>query len=357
MQPIPSDRYTIYFNDSGYQALNKWLLQNRYSMLIILCDDNTSQHCLSRLLPRLETEVPIEIIEIEPGEEMKTIQTCQNLWEALMDLGADRKSLLLNLGGGVISDLGGFVASTFKRGIDFINIPTSLLGMVDAAIGGKNGVDLGGAKNQIGTITPPRMVLVDTQYLQTLDVLQMQSGMAEMFKHGLIANRNYWNEFLDLTDEDSARFDNLIRESVAIKNNIVLQDPTENGVRKALNFGHTIGHALESHFLGSEQSVLHGHAVVAGMIMEAFLSMRLGLLTKESYLEISEVLKNYYPHIKIAASDVISILSLLIHDKKNEYGVVSFTLLCDIGKVVIDQQVSDDMIKEAFAQYAGVDIF
>jgi 3-dehydroquinate synthase len=351
MQPIQSAGYKVHFNEEGYEALNALLESGKYSSVFAIVDTNTNEYCLSNFLSGIETETAVEIIEIEPGESLKTIATCVELWDILTDFGADRKSLVINLGGGVITDLGGFVAATFKRGIDFINVPTTLLGMVDAAIGGKNGVDHGSLKNQIGTITPPKMVLIDTAYLLTLPQNEMRSGLAEMLKHGLIADKEYWKQFLDLSRIDFAEFDHLIYDSVKIKNTIVMQDPTENGIRKALNFGHTLGHAIESHFLKSGKPVLHGEAIAAGMILESFISMQKQLLTATEYLEVKASIKNIFTDILFAENDVNCILALLIHDKKNEYGSVLFSLLDGIGKIAVNQNTENETIIHAFEDY------
>lgn len=285
MQSIKANDYSIYFNHEAYEMLNSWISNYNYSKLFILVDETTNEFCLPKLLPLLEVEIPIEIIEIEAGEEMKNISTCVEIWSILADLGADRKSALLNLGGGVITDLGGFVASTFKRGIDFINIPTTLLGMVDAAIGGKNGVDLGALKNQIGVINAPKLVLIDTDFLETLPQNHMKSGLAEMLKHGLIFDKTYWNQFKDLKDLNFDDLDQLIHRSVEIKNEIVCQDPTETGVRKALNFGHTLGHAIESHFLETPTLLLHGEAIAIGMVLESYISRKKTLFLQQNILK------------------------------------------------------------------------
>ena len=192
MQSIAANGYPIVFSENGYEYLNDLIEKNKYSIIFILSDTNTNEYCLSRFLPLLATNKTIEIIEIESGETEKNITTCVEIWSILTELGGDRKSLLINVGGGVITDIGGFVASTFKRGIDFMHIPTTLLAMVDASVGGKNGVDLGNLKNQIGVINVPKLVLIDTDYLSTLPQNEMRSGLAEMLKHGLIADADYW---------------------------------------------------------------------------------------------------------------------------------------------------------------------
>ena len=351
MQSIKANDYSIYFNQEAYEMLNSWISNYNYSKLFILVDETANEFCLPKLLPLLEVDIPIEIIEIEAGEEMKNISTCFEIWSILADLGADRKSAILNLGGGVITDLGGFVASTFKRGIDFINIPTTLLGMVDAAIGGKNGVDLGTLKNQIGVINAPKLVVIDTDYLETLPQNQMKSGLAEMLKHGLIYDKKYWNQFKDLKELNFDDLDQLIYRSIEIKNEIVLQDPAENGIRKALNFGHTLGHAIESHFLETEKPLLHGEAIAIGMILESYISKEKKLITEEVYIEIKSTLLAVFGKHIFFSNDIEAILNLLIHDKKNEYGTVQFALIQKIGAYIINQSADNQMIVEAFEDY------
>lgn len=353
MNTILATDYSIFFNENGYTELNVQLQEKKYSKIFILVDEHTNEYCLPKFLPLLATEIPFEIIEIESGELHKNIETCTEIWSVLTDLGADRKSLLLNLGGGVITDLGGFIASTFKRGIDFVNIPTTLLGMVDASVGGKNGVDLGALKNQIGTITNPQMVLVDTRFLATLPQNQMRSGLAEMLKHGLIFEQNFWNQFLNLAELNSDDLDLLIHQAILIKNEIVKQDPKENGIRKALNFGHTLGHAIESYFLENNQktTLLHGEAIAVGMILESYISLKKKLISAEAYSQIKETLKSIFGIIEILENDLAPICDFLIHDKKNEYGKVQFVLLDGIGKVKLNQEVATDIIMSAFNNY------
>jgi 3-dehydroquinate synthase len=356
MQVIKANNYSIYFNENGYEKINQFLEQNIYSIIFVLVDENTNEHCLTKFLPNIATDVVIEIIEIEAGEDLKNISTCLEIWSILSDLGADRKSLIINLGGGVITDLGGFVASTFKRGIDFINVPTTLLGMVDAAIGGKNGVDLGNLKNQIGVINNPKMILIDTDFLDTLETREIKSGLAEMLKHGLIYDKNYWNTFvkqieLDSKNIDLKNLDSLIHRSIEIKNEIVNQDPTENGIRKALNFGHTLGHAIESHFLDLENPLLHGEAIAIGMILESYISKEKNLLSNEEYHQIKYILSEVYEKVNFSSEAIDSILNLLIHDKKNEYGKIQFALLNTIGKTKINETTDFDIIRKSFDDY------
>lgn len=240
MESIQTASYAIHFNASAYEAITAYLSENNFSKIIILVDENTHEHCLSHFLSNTHFDSSPDIIEIPQGEVNKTIETCLEVWRSLSELSADRKSLLINLGGGVVTDLGGFVASTFKRGIKFINIPTSLLAMVDASVGGKTGVDLDLSKNQIGTITFADMVLVDSEFLDTLPQNELRSGFAEMLKHGLIRDKKYWEQMRDLSVLKLEDLDTLIYHSIAIKNEIVKEDPRELGVRKFLNFGHTL---------------------------------------------------------------------------------------------------------------------
>jgi 3-dehydroquinate synthase len=353
MQTIQANNYPIYFNEQGYEALNLHLKSNKYSKVFIIVDSNTNEFCLSTFLPYIETELTIEIIEFVAGEENKNIDTCVQIWNVLTELGADRKSLVINLGGGVVTDLGGFVASTFKRGVDFINIPTTLLSMVDASVGGKNGVDLGNLKNQIGVFNFPVMVLIDTQYLESLPQNEMRSGLAEMLKHGLIYDKAYWEQFLDLKATDFADFDELIYQSVVIKNEIVTIDPTEKNIRKSLNFGHTLGHAIESYFLENKNktTLLHGEAIAVGMILESYISYNKKLITETEYLEIKTTIKAIFDEIVFAENDIDPILEFLVHDKKNEYGTVQFALIEGIGKTKINQSVENELILEAFNDY------
>ena len=353
MQTIIANNYPIYFNESAYEQLTIFLKESHYSNLFIIVDSHTTEECLPVFLPYLATELTIEIIEFEAGEINKNIETCIEIWNALTELGADRKSLVINLGGGVVTDLGGFVASTFKRGVDFIHIPTTLLAMVDASVGGKNGVDLGNLKNQIGVINVPKMVLIDTDYLGTLPQSEMRSGLAEMLKHGLIHDKEYWEQFLDLTKLDFTDFDTLIHRSIAIKNDIVMQDPTEKNIRKALNFGHTLGHAIESYFLESKDknTLLHGEAIAVGMVLESYISWQKKLIIEQEYKQIKNTIKNIYDTIAFADSDIRPILDLLIHDKKNEYGTIQFALIEGIGKIKINQLVENELILKAFQDY------
>jgi 3-dehydroquinate synthase len=353
MTPIQSNTYTIYFNETSFLYLENLLQPNVYSKIFVLVDENTNELCLPYFLSNLPTEIEIEIIEIEAGEENKNMYTCIDLWHTLIDLEADRKSILLNLGGGVITDIGGFVASTFKRGIDFINIPTTLLAMVDASVGGKTGVDLGNLKNQIGVINEPKSVVILSKFLETLPSNQMRSGLAEMLKHGLIYDKLYWDKLKNLNDLNTDDLDVLIKQSIEIKNNIVSQDLKENGIRKALNFGHTLGHAIESYCLESEDKnqLLHGEAIAIGMILESHISYQSNFISKDDYAEIKYIITDVFEKIVFNEYDIQNILNLLVFDKKNEFGNVQFTLLNKIGESKINQIVDESLILLAFEDY------
>lgn len=351
MDSIISASYAVHFNDLAYNAINSHLAKANYSKVFILVDENTHNYCLAQFMSEINGDYQYEIIEIESGEINKNIETCTQVWQVLSELDADRKSVLINLGGGVVTDLGGFVASTFKRGIDFINIPTTLLSMVDASVGGKTGVDLGALKNQVGVINQPVMVLVVSNFLKTLEERQLQSGFAEMLKHGLIKDSSYWTSLKPLSNFND--IDSLIYHSVSIKNEVVLKDPTEQNLRKILNYGHTLGHAVESYFLESENHdlLLHGEAIAAGMILEGFLSYKLTSLPLEELEDIKSTFLSRYKKVEFTDHDIQNILKLLKFDKKNSHGNINFVLLKNIGDTVIDIKVPEELLHEAFAYY------
>jgi 3-dehydroquinate synthase len=344
MKSITNSSYSIHFQSNAYRELNTFIATHEPSCIFILVDENTMEHCYPVLMPQIVTTSRIEIIEIEAGEEFKNIETCSGVWSALIELGCDRKSLIINLGGGVVTDLGGFIASTIKRGISFVHIPTTVLGMVDAAIGGKNGVDIGHLKNQIGVIVPPEMTLIDPTYMYTLDKRQLLNGSIEMFKHGLIADRNYWNQMIKIGDHYlSEEFENLIYQSAVIKNNVVNTDPYEQGPRKALNYGHTIGHAIESFCLSTsdQDSLLHGEAIAAGLYLESYLSHLHTGLSKNDFQEIKKWYRNLNRKLSFSDSDIKKMLGLMTHDKKNVNGEIRFVLLTSIGRFKTDQTVPE----------------
>lgn len=353
MNEIQAENYSVFFAEHGFQNLSQILANGGYSKIFILTDSNTTEYCLPYFLQRLETTLAFEIIEIEDGEVNKTIETCFEVWSVLSEYEADRKAIFISLGGGVVTDLGGFVAATYKRGIDFISVPTTLLAMVDASVGGKTGVDLGGLKNQVGLFANPQMVLVDANFLETLPGNEMRSGLAEMYKHGLIADISYWNQLKDLSNFTTNDLELLIYHSVQLKNEIVLQDPKEKNIRKKLNFGHTLGHAIESYHLNNDElpTLLHGEAVAIGMILESNLSLQKGYISELFYNEIKTVLNAVFPQILLSEKDIEACLQLLVHDKKNELGCVNFTLIKENGVAVINEEVTTEMIINAFTDY------
>ncbi len=344
--------YKVSFSDKGYAELNQ-VLQNQYSAIFLLVDTNTKKYCLPYLKEQIDLLKNKPVITIQAGEVNKHLESCQEVWQQLSDLGADRKSLLINLGGGVVTDLGGFVAAAFKRGIDFVNIPTTLLSMVDASVGGKTGVDLGGLKNQIGIITNPKLVVVDAHYLKTLPDNEYRSGYSEMLKHGIIRDANYFKTLAEYKSLEENDITPHIHHSVNIKNDVVTEDPYENELRKILNFGHTLGHAIESYFLttAGKQTLLHGEAIAIGMITEAFLSTKLTGLSMEAAMKIKTVFLNIFPKIQFEEKDITAILALLKYDKKNSHGKVKFVLLEAIGKPAIDIEIAEDNFVAAFDFY------
>ncbi|MFP4846816.1 3-dehydroquinate synthase [Winogradskyella sp. PE311] len=356
MKSIVTKNAIVHFNSEVYVELNNYVKTSNPSIIFVLVDTNTHEYCLPNFLAQLESgDIVVEVMEMPEGEDHKTIDICTGVWEALSDYNADRKSLLINLGGGVVTDLGGFVASTYMRGIDYINVPTSLLAMVDASVGGKTGVDLGHLKNQIGIISEGSMVLIDTSFLSTLPQNQMVSGYAEMLKHGLIYNKGYWDTLTNLQDLDISHLDQLIYDSVIIKNKVVSEDPTEQGLRKILNFGHTLGHAIESYFLGNADKtpLLHGEAIAIGMILEAYISTKICSLAPKEFLDIKNSILKTFSKALITERDIEIIIGLLKHDKKNSYGKVRFVLLEAIGQPKINCEVDNTIILEAFKDYIG----
>lgn len=350
MKSIQSTSYPVHFQENAYSKLNQYLEENSHSTLFILVDENTNEHCLPKLMGVLATDAVIEIVEIESGEINKNLDTCVNLWNVLTELGADRKSVMINLGGGVITDMGGFVASAYKRGIRFINIPTTLLSMVDASVGGKTGVDLGVLKNQIGFFSDPEMVLIDIDFLETVPAEEIISGTAEVIKHGLIYDENLWE---DVKENGLKNIDYLIHRSVEIKNEVVLEDQRESSLRKILNFGHTIGHAVESYFLESahKKTLTHGQAISLGMITEVYISHHLLGFPKEKMEAIKNHILALFGTVPILKEDYDSVLDYMKHDKKNVGDQVNFVLLEAIEKYKIDCKVSAKLIKESLDYY------
>ena len=350
---IQAQHYQVYFNDEGFDFLNRFVAEQHPSKIFLLADKHTNECCTPIVLSVLATDIPLEIIEIEAGEPHKHIDTCTQVWYALSELGADRKSLLINIGGGVVTDLGGFVASTYMRGIPFINVPTSLLAMVDASVGGKTGVDLGALKNLVGVINNPQGVVIYPDFLATLPTEELRSGMAEMFKHGLISDEAYWHKMCNLSELTEAHLGSLIYESVVIKNEVVTQDPTEKGLRKTLNYGHTLGHAIESYCLQNpnRERLLHGEAIAIGMVLVTYLSVKELGFSMDKCDQVKAVLGEYFRKQDFSYEEITDICQLMRFDKKNISGNVHFVLLEAIGKPKIDCIVPYEEIYKAFEYY------
>ncbi len=353
MQSILSTNYYVHFQENAYRSLHVYLEENFHSKIFILVDSNTLKHCLPFFLDRAKLNIAIEIIEIEAGEVFKNIETCNYLWNQLSERGADRKSLMINLGGGVITDMGGFVASTFKRGLKFINIPTTLLSMVDASVGGKTGVDLGALKNQIGLFSNPEMVLVDMDFLNTVSKREMRSGLAEIIKYGFTFDEKLWNTIKEFTEIDMKNISNLVYKSVVIKNDVVLQDLHENNLRKSLNFGHTIGHAIESYFLESavKQRLTHGEAIAVGMVIELYYSSQMFGFPMELTQALKTFVNTFYGKVNIEKEDLAEITNLMKYDKKNVSGKVNFVLLERMENCKLDIQLDPKLIEKGLLYY------
>ncbi|WP_294298631.1 3-dehydroquinate synthase [uncultured Chryseobacterium sp.] len=337
--------------NDNFSQLNDFLHEKSFSKIFILVDENTHEYCLPVLLGNMETDLGFEILEIEAGEEMKNIQTANQLWEILTEMQADRKALVINLGGGVITDMGGFVASTYKRGIPFINIPTTLLSMCDASIGGKTGIDLMHYKNMVGTFTFPERIFVYPKFLETLPFKELRSGFAEMLKHGLIADKMHWENLIRINKPDMVGIIPHIETSMNIKQEVVDKDFQEKNIRKTLNFGHTIGHAVESLCLRQGNPVLHGEAVAMGMITETYLAYLDQLIPEEDCTLIIESIQKYYPYLDISDFKDEEIFSLLLNDKKNTDSRINFSLLSGIGTCLFDHSCSQENITKALEFY------
>jgi 3-dehydroquinate synthase len=331
MKIIRSDNYDVCIGKESLVHFNF----SDYSTLAILVDENTKKHCLPLLLTQLPSLSNSLIIEIQSGEENKNLSACSLIWEELSKHNFDRNSLLINLGGGVIGDMGGFAVSTYKRGIDFIQIPTTLLSMADASIGGKLGIDFNGLKNQIGLFKNPKSVLIYPKFLETLAENQLNSGFAEIVKHALIADANLWNKLKETSFSD-IDWEDIIAKSVQLKNKIILDDPFEKNARRRLNFGHTFGHAIESYYLERGTPILHGEAVFLGVILE----LELSNITGQEKSEIKNfILSNFaLPHCPPKSE----IAKHLTNDKKNQSGKINFSLLSGIGNCSIDNLFSID---------------
>ena len=353
MKKIKTNHYDIFISNQNSSLIKKFISKNKYSKVFILVDSNTNKYCLDLFLKKHLSGIDFKIVKIKEGEENKNTKNLYSAWTKISKLGGDRNSLLINLGGGLVSDLGGFVASTYNRGIDFINVPTTLLSIVDASIGGKVGINIGRLKNQVGVFNYPKLILIDTSFLETLPKREITSGFAEMLKHGLIFEKNYYKTLSELKNIDSKLSTELIYNSIKIKNEVVNRDPKEKNFRKILNFGHTLGHAIESHFLGKKKTktLLHGEAISIGMILESYISYKILKLPYEQCRNIKQTINNNFKKVKINKEDLKSIVRLIKFDKKNRGEKVLFVLLNEIGKIQIDIEVPKKIVIESFEFY------
>ena len=350
MNKISLNDYEIIFDDS-LESVKDFMSAANYSSVFVLVDENTKLHCL----PVLDKVISsYTVIETKSGEANKNMATCEIIWQQLIENNADRKTLFVNLGGGVIGDMGGFAASCYKRGVDFINIPTTLLSQVDSSIGGKLGIDFKYGKNLIGLFRNPKAVFISPVFFNTLQQRQFINGWAEIFKHGLIQDQHQWQQYKEMVVMHTD-INDIVFHSLQIKKAVVEADPFEKGLRKILNFGHTIGHAIETYSLENEKdSLLHGEAIVIGMICEAYLSVKKSGLTESELEEIKTVLLKHFPKHDITAFDTEKLLSIMSIDKKNEGDTILAALLPEIGKCEYDMVLTKEDVKESLAFYASL---
>jgi 3-dehydroquinate synthase len=345
LKPVP------YLLGNGALSLSNRYFSN-YTKIFVLVDENSKQHCLPIFKETLPDVKINGLISINSGEINKNIETARLIWSQLTELQADRDSLLVNLGGGVITDIGGFTAATFKRGIDFINIPTTLLGQVDAAIGGKTGIDFHEYKNQVGLFTNPKVVIIDPVFLKTLEDIHWRSGFSEVLKYALIMDVDLWHiignrHYHELKSDWNTIITKAARDKIAIVKN----DSHERGIRKILNFGHTVGHALETFFLKTDHPVTHGEAVAAGMICETWLSSQLTNLECHPGGDIYAEIDRNFGRLDFGETDFAEIMKLMKQDKKVREGLFKFSLLRRLGKAIHDMNVSDDLVLKSLEFY------
>jgi 3-dehydroquinate synthase len=349
MKALQSNSYLIYFENS-LQQLGRFISDQHYSKILFLVDTHTEEHCLPLVKAALPNFTDFDIIQVDPGEENKNIDFCIGVWKMMLDFKADRNSLLINLGGGVITDMGGFAASTFKRGIDFVQVPTTLLSQVDASVGGKTGIDMDHVKNIIGTFTQPKAVFIEPGFLKTLDRRQLYSGFAEIIKHGLIYDAAFFEKLSAIEAEQVSA--DIIYRSVEIKNDVVKADPLEKGLRKILNFGHTIGHAVESYSLMNDKDpLLHGEAIAIGFICESYLSTLYSTLSKAELQTVRSMILHYFPKYELKKESFTALIELMQNDKKNTEGKINFSLLSRLGACGTDTFCSESDIIDSLRYY------
>ena len=344
-----TEQQKVILSEDLQQTLGRAVAACSHDRLFVLVDETTEQLCWP-IVAGFYCMSEARLIVIGATDSHKTLDTLSHVWSELQRMGATRHSLMVNLGGGMVTDLGGFAASTFKRGIHYINIPTTLLSMVDASAGGKTGINFGGLKNEIGVFNNADSVILDTTFLRTLDQENILSGYAEMLKHGLISDEAMWEKLVTLNVEQLTLNVGMVADSVAVKQRIVTEDPTEHGIRKALNLGHTAGHAFESLAL-ERKPILHGFAVAYGLVVELYLSCVKTGFPQDKMRQTVNFIKENYGRMDITCDDYPRILELMHHDKKNVGSNINFTLLGNIGDIRINQTVSEDEIKEALDFY------
>lgn len=337
----------VIFESNKFSKLNSFIKKGKYSRLVLLADSNTMQQCyplLAQVCPLIQKA---DLLEIEAGEQIKTLDTCKELWETLSEAQIDKNALLINLGGGVITDIGGFVASVYKRGIDFIHIPTSLLAMADASVGGKCGVDLNSIKNQLGTITQPKAVFINTDFLNTLPQRHLVNGMAEIMKMALIAD----SKMIKSLQDGKTSLDFLIKKSVALKSAIVKKDPYDKGIRKTLNFGHTVGHAIESFLLGTDDELLHGEAIAIGILLESLIAYDKKMIKQLELELVIAMIRSNYKVLQFTKEEQDRIVELMMHDKKNKNNKIHMSLVNKLGACKFNVEVNVQQIQKAFKTY------
>ncbi len=352
MHTIEHQDYDVIISDE-LSMLNPVIESIAPSSIAVLVDQNTETYCLPSLYESVQFD--FNVIKIPSGESVKHIDTCSYIWDEMMRLRMDRYSLLINLGGGVIGDMGGFCASTFMRGMQFIQLPTTLLAQVDASIGGKVGIDHRKYKNLVGLFAIPKAVVVHSSFLESLPYSHVLSGMAEIIKHGLVYDSDYFEHIFEGNRLNAEQASTLVHRSIEIKSEIVSQDPFEKGVRKILNFGHTVGHAIESYLLESDDQLLHGEAIAIGMVCESYLSVKFGLLDVAVYQRIKKLLISAYGHKHKSLADEKTIAQFALNDKKNHAGQIRCTFLKAIGTASINNVINIDDIVESIQAYKSVD--
>jgi 3-dehydroquinate synthase len=348
---LRSAGYYVSMEDKRFRYLEKFLRTAAYPRILVFCDSNTRRNCLPFLQGAVKQLRAAPVHVMPAGERHKTLEQAEKCWDFLLAQGADRSTLLVCVGGGVVCDLGGFAASTFKRGIPFIHIPTTLLAMADASVGGKTGIDFRSYKNLVGTITQPAGVFINPGFLRTLSPRHLRNGMAEIIKAALIGSQALWNKLKEAGHFTPDMTDALIEASVKVKNKIVSRDPLERNVRKLLNFGHTAGHAIESYYLGKKNEVLHGEAIAMGMCVELCLGTLLRRTQAQAEEGILSFFKKHYKLRPFPAKEITALIRLMQHDKKNRNGRLNFTLVEKPGAASINNEATEAMVRRAFQRY------